>query len=74
MQGAVESCGEIVRLYIIVKGHNLADLEEKVEEQAVEGYEPTGSVSLLAMNFCQPMFHFAAARAANASVFGTSKS
>ena len=43
--------------YIIVRGMNLDDLEEKVEEFIVEGYIPTGGLASIGRHVTQAVYH-----------------
>ena len=52
-----------MKSYVVVRGGNIEDLQEKVEELLVEGYRPTGGVSILANCYVQVVYH---ARALNA--------
>jgi len=45
-----------MKAYIIVRGGSVQDLQEKVEELVVEGYVPTGGVSILASSYVQAVF------------------
>jgi hypothetical protein len=45
-----------MKAYIIVRGGNFQELEEKVEELAIEGYDPVGGVSHLANYYVQVVF------------------
>jgi len=45
-----------MKAYIIVQGGNLADLQDRVEELAVEGYDPVGGVSLIASRVVQAVY------------------
>ncbi len=46
-----------MKAYIIVRGMNLDDLQERVEEFIVEGYLPTGGVSQIMRYIVQAMYH-----------------
>lgn len=46
-----------MKAYIIVQGGNIAELEEKVGELAVEGYVPTGGVSQIVSRVVQAVYH-----------------
>lgn len=46
-----------MKAYQIVRGGSIQDLEEKVEELVVDGFRPTGGVSILASSYVQAVFH-----------------
>ena len=46
-----------MKAYIIVKGTNLEEVQEKAEELAVEGYLPTGGPSQIMSSIVQAMYH-----------------
>ena len=46
-----------MKAYIIVKGMNLDDLQERVEEFIVEGYIPTGGPTVVMRYIAQAMYH-----------------
>ncbi len=45
-----------MKIYIIVQGGNLAELQEKVEELCVEGYEPVGGVTQVVSQMVQAVY------------------
>ena len=46
-----------MKAYIIVKGMNLDDVQERVEEFIVEGYIPTGGPTVVMRYIAQAMYH-----------------
>ncbi len=45
-----------MKIYIIVQGGNLAELQEKVEELCVEGYDPVGGVTQVVSQMVQAVY------------------